>query len=157
MMRYQSFYPFARQSGQPLQATRQPGFGPMPMQMQPPNPRMQQARTPFGPGQGMPGFPQGGGPMGQPGEQQGGSKMEMYMQTANRFLNTAQQFAPLIQQFSPMLQNLPAMWKLYKGFQSIPAAGPAAAAGTGLNAAAAATRAPVNGPSVPRIFQPPAL
>ena len=45
------------------------------------------------------------------------------MQTANRFLNTAQQFAPVVQQFAPMMQNLPAMWKLYKGFQSIPSAG----------------------------------
>ena len=46
--------------------------------------------------------------------------MEAYMQTANRFLNTAQQFAPVVQQFAPMVQNLPAMWRLYKGFQSSP-------------------------------------
>ena len=58
---------------------------------------------------------------------QGTSKMEAYMQTANRFLNTAQQFAPVVQQFAPMMQNLPAMWKLYKGFQSLPSAGSGAA------------------------------
>ncbi len=45
------------------------------------------------------------------------------MQTANRFLNTAQQYAPLVQQIAPMFQNLPAMWRLYKGFQSLPTQG----------------------------------
>ena len=59
------------------------------------------------------------------------------MQTANQFLNTAQQFAPMVQQFAPMVQNLPAMWRLYKGFQSLPAAG-AAAAGVSCKAASAA-------------------
>ncbi len=59
------------------------------------------------------------------GEQQVPSKMESYMQTANQFLNTAQQFAPVVQQFAPMVQNLPAMWRLYKGFQSLPVAGAA--------------------------------
>ena len=49
--------------------------------------------------------------------------MDGYMQTANRFLNTAQQFAPVVEQFAPMMRNLPAMWKLYKGFQSMPSAG----------------------------------
>ena len=46
--------------------------------------------------------------------------MDGYMQTANQFMNTAQQFAPVVQQFAPMMRNLPAMWRLYKGFQSIP-------------------------------------
>ena len=66
-----------------------------------------------------------GGPMAGQGEQQVPSKMESYMQTANQFLNTAQQFAPVVQQFAPMVQNLPAMWRLYKGFQSLPVAGAA--------------------------------
>ncbi|WP_430541125.1 VrrA/YqfQ family protein [Sporosarcina thermotolerans] len=47
------------------------------------------------------------------------------MQTANRFLTTAQQYAPLVQQIAPMFQNLPAMWRLYKGFQSLPTSGAA--------------------------------
>lgn len=53
-----------------------------------------------------------------------------FMETANRFLSTAQNFQPLIQQATPLIQqaapmikNLPALWKLYKGFQSAPNAG----------------------------------
>ena len=72
-----------------------------------------------------------GGPMAGQGEQQVPSKMESYMQTANQFLNTAQQFAPVVQQFAPMVQNLPAMWRLYKGFQSLPVAGAASLPASG--------------------------
>ena len=95
-----------------------------------------------------------GNPIGQ-----GPSKMDGYMQTANRFLNTAQQFAPVVQQFAPMMKNLPAMWKLYKGFQSIPAAGAGPAAGSVASRAAqtaAQSAAPIAGPrpSMPRIYQP---
>lgn len=50
-----------------------------------------------------------------------------FMETASRFLSTAQNFQPLIQQATPLIQqatpmirNLPALWKLYKGFQSAP-------------------------------------
>jgi len=99
-----------------------------------------------------------GNPFGSstPGQFQNTSKMEMYMQTANRFLNTAQQFAPLVQQIAPMFQNLPAMWRLYKGFQSLPSvggtAGPAAS-----RAASASAPIPQPGASNPRIFQPPKL
>jgi hypothetical protein len=105
-----------------------------------------------------------GGPMGNPpggsmpgqGMQQAPSRMDGYMQTANRFLNTAQQFAPMVQQFAPMVQNLPAMWRLYKGFQSLPAAGTAARLpASGAAAARSAVANAVPGPSVPRIFQPP--
>ena len=63
------------------------------------------------------------GPPGDPPSGQGPSKIDGYMQTANRFINTAQQFAPVVQQFAPMMRNLPAMWKLYKGFQSMPSSG----------------------------------
>ena len=75
------------------------------------------------------------------------------MQTANQFLNTAQQFAPVVQQFAPMIQNLPAMWRLYKGFQSLPSARrcrTGAAVHQGASSAApepheAVTRQPVRG------------
>jgi len=98
-----------------------------------------------------------GNPFGSPmqGPFQNTSKMEMYMQTANRFLNTAQQYAPLVQQIAPMFQNLPAMWKLYKGFQSLPSAG--SAAGNAAGGAAAAAQSAQAGVSNPRIFQPPKL
>lgn len=93
-----------------------------------------------------------------PSAGQGISKLENYMQTADRFLATAQQFAPLVQQFAPMVSNLPAMWRLYKGFQSMPdqpstgGINRPASAQTGAQA-----QAPSTGPrpSMPRIFQPP--
>ena len=147
-MRYQSFYPFARQQAAPFHM-RQQGFGTPPQMGRPPMPR-----APFSGGPSLMGGQFGAPPAG--GGMQSPSKMEAYMQTANRFLNTAQQFAPLVQQFAPMFQNLPAMWRLYKGFQSLPSTGSAAAETAGRAAAAASTAPnPVPGSSVPRIFQPP--
>ncbi|WP_215490545.1 VrrA/YqfQ family protein [Ureibacillus sinduriensis] len=48
--------------------------------------------------------------------------MQSFMDTANRFLATAQSFQPLVQQATPMFRNLPALWRLYKGFQGLPKA-----------------------------------
>ncbi|WP_107935466.1 VrrA/YqfQ family protein [Ureibacillus chungkukjangi] len=62
-----------------------------------------------GPGMG-PGIGPGGG----------SPKLQSFMDTANRFLATAQGFQPLIQQATPMFRNLPALWRLYKGFQGLP-------------------------------------
>lgn len=134
-MRYQAFYPF---HNPPSQSAMTPG--PQPMQFGspmpfPPNTGEQQnqqampAGTNFGQNPDMP------------------SRADQYMQTANRFFNTAQQFAPLVQQFAPLVQNLPAMWRLYKGVQSMPDAPAAAPSETSTEA--------VNQPSSPRIFQPP--
>lgn len=148
-MRYESFYPFARQQPSPP-PTGHSGFG-LP-------PQMGQRQAPRQP------FPNGpmNNPFGGPGPdqnpQQSPSKMDTYMQTANRFLNTAQQFAPVVQQFAPMIQNLPAMWRLYKGFQSLPPANGGPATGGATNSAPVARSAgpaASAGISVPRIFQPP--
>lgn len=148
-MRYESFYPFAGNQSPP---PRQQPFGDNPF-MQPPqnpgqSPQFNMQNNPF----------TGGGPT-QSGAQ-GPSKMDGYMETANRFLNTAQQFAPVAQQFAPMMRNLPAMWRLYKGFQSMPSASGAATPGQTASSAARTTTqamAPTQGPlpSMPRIFQPP--
>jgi hypothetical protein len=151
-MRYESFYPFARQQSTP-NLTRQLGFGPPPYAG---NPHMQRPGNPFG------GFPQSGqrGPRGPHGfggpAAPGGNRMDSYLQTANRFLNTAQQFAPIVQQFAPMVQNLPAMWKLYKGFQSLPSTQNAGTntAGQVANARQSAANTSTQ-PTAPRIFQPP--
>ncbi|MBE1553732.1 VrrA/YqfQ family protein [Sporosarcina limicola] len=145
-MRYQSFYPFAQQHSSPFNMG-QPGFGPPPQISQP-----QAPRQPFQ-GGAMSSNPFGG-PAASP-EIQSPSRMESYMQTANRFLNTAQQFAPVVQQMAPMMQNLPAMWRLYKGFQSLPSAGASAASSAAATAAQSVARSTVPGPSIPRIFQPP--
>ena len=188
-MRYESFYPFARNS---TPSPRQQNFGLNPYSAPPQNPgqphpfSMQNNQLGSGqPGMGSLGLgPQGlrqAGPMqagaGQQGLErsalgqaqgtpQGLSKMDGYMQTANRFLNTAQQYAPVVQQFAPMMRNLPAMWKLYKGFQAMPPAGGAppttTAATAGLSNPRIQASAPIpstpsppsSRPSVPRIFQP---
>lgn len=177
-MRYESFYPFARQQSQPT-SMGQTSFGSPPQMAQPQPPRQPFMNDPMSnsPGGAM-GNPFGGpmsnspeGPMGNPfggpvgnspggpvpgqGGQQSPSRMESYMQTANQFLNTAQQFAPMVQQFAPMVQNLPAMWRLYKGFQSLPAAGVASFPASGASAARSVVANAAPGLSVPRVFQPP--
>lgn len=146
MMRYESFYPFSGNQPPPV-AMRQPiQYGYLPQQYV--NPGLEQRQA----------FPidQMANQYGAPaqGQQQDGSKMEMYMQTANRFLNTAQQFAPIVQQMAPMVQNLPAMWRLYKGFQSLPSAGAGVAASAATAPGVSQASSPL-GPSNPRIFQPP--
>lgn len=150
-MRYQSFYPFEWQQSPP-NPLGQPGFRSPPFQGQ------QQAPTQPFQGRPMNNSPYPGQMQGAP--PQGPSKMESYMQTANRFLNTAQQYAPVVQQFAPMMQNLPAMWKLYKGFQSLPSTGPTGPAVASRTASTVAQNAAPIGnpmPSIPRIFQPPGL
>lgn len=147
-MRYESFYPFTGNQPPPAGMAHPIQYGYPGQQYA--SQGMQQRRA----------FPvnQMENPYGSQtqGQQQDGSKMEMYMQTANRFLNTAQQFAPLVQQMAPMVQNLPAMWRLYKGFQSLPSAGAGAAAATAATASPGfpPAGAPI-GQSNPRIFQPP--
>lgn len=151
-MRYESFYPFAHNQPPPPrpQNIGQNMFMP-PVQNQGQMPHMGGQQQPFT--NHIP---------GQPGGQEG-SKLESYMQTADRFLSTAQQFAPIVQQFAPMMRNIPAMWRLYKGFQNMPEAGGAAstAASTAASASAAQSAAQMAAeaagprPSVPRIFQPP--
>lgn len=111
----------------------------------------------------------------------GFAKIEQYLNTADQLFNTAQKFTPMVKQISPMFQNLPALYRLYKGFRSIPNAnGPTNAAGTAQNGdtqqrrpmrfrfggngappptpqpeTQAQTFTPRTRPSTPRIFQPP--
>ncbi|MDW0108964.1 VrrA/YqfQ family protein [Sporosarcina aquimarina] len=158
-MRYQSFYPFANQQRQVPAGQQQFAENfqqPRPFMPGPPQgfgqnrtnqPPGQFSANPYGMDPGMNGQSQPGG-NGTP------SKPEMYMETANRLISTVQQYAPIVQQFAPMIQNIPAMWKLYRGFQSLPDAGAA-----GSVAASAAQSAPaaaaVPRPSIPKVFQPP--
>lgn len=105
-MRYESFYPFHQY---------------VPQQNNPYN--SMNAAHPFMPPKAIPQneqFMSSHNSIAGQQEGQGFSKVERYMQTADRFLTTAQQFAPLAQQIAPMFNNLPALWQLYKGFQSIP-------------------------------------
>lgn len=180
-MRYESFYPFFQGQNQPsAQSFSTPqnrffggpntnpnpnpyGLGnvgaPMPNQ----SPFSRGGRGGGGQGQGQGQFPfgfGGGAPNQSPyGIGGGGSlpnRLEQYMQTADRFLSTAQQLTPMVNKVAPMVQNIPALWKIYRGFQNMPNAGTTSNVGN-INAAAsaAAARLPSNGTSQPRIFQPP--
>lgn len=40
-----------------------------------------------------------------------------FLSNTQKVLNTASQVGPMIQQYGPLVRNLPAMWKIYKGFK----------------------------------------
>ncbi|WP_175991013.1 VrrA/YqfQ family protein [Bacillus sp. Marseille-Q1617] len=44
-----------------------------------------------------------------------------FLSNTQQVLNAAQQFGPMIQQYGPMVKNLPALWKLYRGFKDLSA------------------------------------
>lgn len=48
------------------------------------------------------------------------NKIESFMETCNRLLATAQGFQPYIAQATPLIRNIPALWRLYRGFSSAP-------------------------------------
>lgn len=48
------------------------------------------------------------------------SKIESFMETCNRLLSTAQGFQPYFAQATPLIRNIPALWRLYRGFSSSP-------------------------------------
>ncbi|MGN7476590.1 VrrA/YqfQ family protein [Solibacillus silvestris] len=50
----------------------------------------------------------------------GAPKLESFLAGANSLFNNAQKFTPYIQQAAPMFKNLPALWRLYKGFKDTP-------------------------------------
>jgi len=178
-MRYESFYPFSQgqiqASEQPFTSPQNQFYGnpnPFPYGQRnsgAPMPNQfpfglgnsgAQNQLPFGrgrrgvPNQGPFGFMSGlGGAPNQSAQFGGGglqSRMEQYLQTADRFLSTAQQLTPMVNKVAPMVQNLPALWKIYRGFQGMPNAGTAA------NTVNPNTTSPLpSGSSQPRIFQPP--
>lgn len=49
-----------------------------------------------------------------------GFQLDQLVNGANSLYNTAQKFMPIVQQARPMFNNLPALWKLYKGFKGLP-------------------------------------
>jgi hypothetical protein len=42
------------------------------------------------------------------------------LNNTQQVLKTAQSIGPMIQQYGPMIKNIPAMWKIYKGFKNAP-------------------------------------
>jgi hypothetical protein len=108
----------------------------------------------------------------------GFAKIEQYLNTADQLFSTAQKFTPMVKQISPMFQNLPALYRLYKGFQSIPNTNPTGNTANSVrndgsdqrrppsfrSRSAQTQQQPETGdqsftprarPSTPRIFQPP--
>lgn len=155
-MRYESFYPFANNQSSPNTPRQYPPASVHPLAGPWQQPQSSPQSRPF-----QDPFSEWAPNRNQNAQQQGPSKMEAYMQTADKFLNTAQQFAPVVQQIAPMMRNLPAMWRLYKGFQSMPDSGSPPSGGSAPSTARPSAP-PANGgfdrgpqPSVPRIFQPP--
>jgi hypothetical protein len=41
-----------------------------------------------------------------------------FLNNTQNVLKTAQSFGPMIQQYGPIVKNLPAMWRLYRGFKN---------------------------------------
>ncbi|WP_274309596.1 VrrA/YqfQ family protein [Solibacillus daqui] len=50
----------------------------------------------------------------------GTPRLEGFLSGANSLFENAQKFTPYIQQATPMLKNLPALWRMYRGFKSSP-------------------------------------
>lgn len=48
------------------------------------------------------------------------AKIEQFLQSTGQFMKTAQTYAPYVQQAVPMFKNIPALFRLYKGFQNAP-------------------------------------
>ncbi|WP_390614502.1 VrrA/YqfQ family protein [Siminovitchia fortis] len=46
--------------------------------------------------------------------------IQSFLNNTQQVLRTAQQIGPMVQQYGPLIRNLPAMWKLYKGFKDSP-------------------------------------
>lgn len=77
---------------------------------------------------------QGGNPFALPVQpsRQGGSSggimktltdpnaLNGFLTNTQKVLNSAQQIGPLVEQYGPVVKNLPALWKIYKGFKALP-------------------------------------
>lgn len=77
-------------------------------------------------------------------------------------MKTAKTYEPYIQQAKPLLKNLPAMWKLYKGFTSSDSGAPKSRSepqSYSANRRSSTQQRPsapiAEQPSLPRIYQPP--
>ncbi|MEK4230012.1 VrrA/YqfQ family protein [Solibacillus sp. FSL H8-0538] len=88
-------------------------------------------------------------------------RIDSFLANANSLFNNAQKFTPYFQQAAPMFKNLPALWKIYKGFKDTPADSDFELESTAPQATGPAQPQPQSQvpltprPSVPRIYQPP--
>ncbi len=121
-------------------------------------------------GQGIPGAAAATAAAGAAGAAAAGAtpfRLDQFMNQAGQFVQSAQKYAPMIQQARPMLKNLPALWRLYKGFNSTPSAGEEQAVRSSRTqerseesrsrSSRSSTRSTFNEetrPSIPKIYQP---
>ena len=138
-----------------------PSF-PNQMPQMPQGPQMPQ--MPQGPQ--IPQMPQMPGQLPIPQQAVGGApKLEGFLAGANSLFNNAQKFTPYIQQAAPMFKNLPALWRLYRGFKDTPDSDPLESSTVVAPVERRRSRSrqqtqqqstPIKDrPSVPMIFQPP--
>lgn len=103
-MRYDSFYPFQQLSAIPRQPLPPAQF----LQARGANPLFSLGQM----AQQLPKqLPTSSAPL---------SKLDSFLQTADKLFVTAQNYTPYIQQAVPMVKNLPSLYRMYKGFQNLP-------------------------------------
>lgn len=81
------------------------------------------AVNPFGIGNASRAFPGGTGSSGGGGLLKALSNPQNisgFLTNTQKVLNTAQQIGPMVQQYGPLVRNIPAIWKMYKGFKDLP-------------------------------------
>ena len=94
-------------------------------------------------------------------------RLEQFLQSTGQFMKIAQTYAPYVQQAVPMFKNIPALFRLYKGFQNAPNANEQPASSKGPAKRPATTeefsksvKQPKRStdystkPSLPKIYQP---
>ena len=96
---------------------RQP-MNPIPMNTMPPMPPQMPSQIP-----GVAAATAAAGAAGVAGAA-GAPRLEGLLAGANSLFENAQKFTPYIQQATPMFKNLPALWRLYRGFKGSSAPDP---------------------------------
>ncbi|WP_042355028.1 VrrA/YqfQ family protein [Bacillus rubiinfantis] len=77
----------------------------------------------MGPFQGMNGMMGGVGQTASGGILQSLSSpggLSQLLNNTQQIIKTAQTIGPMVQQYGPLVRNLPALWKLYRGFKDLP-------------------------------------
>lgn len=95
----------------------------------------------------------------------GAPRLESLIAGANSLFTNAQRYTPYIQQAAPMFKNLPALWRLYRGFKDSPdplessiadTSTPSIERRSSRTSRSQQQSAPLTPrPSLPMIFQPP--
>jgi len=90
-------------------------------------------------------------------------RIDQFLQSTGQFMKTAQTYAPYVQQAVPMFKNIPALFRLYKGFQNAPNASEKSASPKGSSKSdtfSKSAKQPKRSadystkPSLPKIYQP---